>query len=283
MKNEEATGVREKRLSLAFRFNELRTRKMAVPEWKVLLALAHDGPKTMYELKKILGIAYPAVHKATKCLEQLKWIEIIRREKSEKNVTMMIYGLTKEGLLWMFSRIPVTAASSYFPTVPGPHAKEERLIALRGLKSQKDVELHLPTSFNLKEIAEKNAELFPQVFACWDLYEKIKVTRHLFESLPEAAMSTLCDYHFGSDPQKPICLESLFTYNLYYAFIRSVNTRHALDFPFEDEVRDRAVRIYRENEDSLLRGIIEKVARDLEKELSRELESIRSFANLCDL
>lgn len=283
MNNNEVSRAQKRQLSLAPRFNELRTRVIMVPEWKVLLALAYDGPKTMFDLSKFLDMAYPAVHKATKCLEQLKWVKIIRRGMSVKNVPTKVYGLTKEGLLWMFSRLSDPVTISHSRTMRRSHAKSETMMALRDLKRQKDFDSYLRENFDMDKIAKTNSDLIPHVLAHWDFFEEIDVADDLFRNLSQAAMSTLCDYHFSSDLRKSSSLENLFTYNLYYAFIQSENKSYALDFPLRDEARERAVRVYREGKDPLLQNTLVKIVRDLDRELSRELKSIKSFAKLCDL
>ena len=79
-------------------------------QFKIMLRLAQRGPMTKWQLKKKWkkdnSMAYSTVHESIKTLEALGWVKgRIRKKKSEKKLTLKIYGLTLEGILWLSSRL----------------------------------------------------------------------------------------------------------------------------------------------------------------------------------
>lgn len=282
--NDESPSIplRLQNLARALKFNELRTRKLSALELRVLLTLADNGPLTMYSIARMQKVAYSAIHKATKSLEKLNWVKIIREEKSKKQVTRKIYSLTREGLLWFLSRIPTllprALASNEFAK-PSP-----RSLKPVKLKSQRNLEARLFPAFNIRKTAQKNTELFPVVFENWDFFKRIKVADRLFNGFPQAAMSALCDYYHQSFPSKEFSsLDTLFAYYLYYGFIEGeAYTRVYQEDQEKDdwiaENRNRAMKMRDEGKDPRLRKIILTVTKDLEKNLSTKLEFVKSLA-----
>jgi DNA-binding PadR family transcriptional regulator len=227
-------------------------------------------------------VAYSAIHKATKSLEKLKWVAIVREEKSKKQVTRKIYSLTREGLLWVLSQIPTLSTRSLAfneSAKPSPRSSKPAKS-----KSQRNLEARLFPAFDIRKTARKNTELFPVVFENWDFFKRIKVADRLFDGFPQAAMSTLCDYYHRSFPAEEFSsLDTLFAYYLYSVFIEG---EACTSIPQEDQEKDnwfaknrnRAMKMRDEGKDPRLRNIILTVTKDLEKNLSTKLEFIKSLA-----
>lgn len=96
----------------AKKFEKSRLFQLGVPDWKILLSLAYDGPQSKYDISKKYKIAYPVVHRATMSLKKTGWIKVVKQQLSKKDVPTKIYGLTSEGLLWVFSRLPKNRSSN---------------------------------------------------------------------------------------------------------------------------------------------------------------------------
>lgn len=143
MKDNQETGVfpspEHKR---GQRFNELCRRKVTLAEWRILLTLAYYGPLTMFDISRMHHLSYPAIHGTKNDLESLKWIRMVREEKSQKNLRKKVYALTWEGLLWVFSKIAKNAgpASSEWNFSRSDVARARSSL---DLKKRRDVDLHL--------------------------------------------------------------------------------------------------------------------------------------------
>lgn len=217
------------------RFNELNARRIGVTEWKVLLALAYDGPRNMYAISKKNKMKYPVVHRVTKELEKIEWIRVAEERRSEKNVEVKVYTLTSEGLLWLFVKIPKKIPVALIdPSQENACVFRKRLesaesTGLEDLKTQEDVYSHLFSSFDLNKIAEANATLFPLVFGKWGLYRKSDVAFVLSQAFPDAALTALLQYYYGDDRResKFETLENLFVYESYRAAIETFSRGYA--------------------------------------------------------
>jgi DNA-binding MarR family transcriptional regulator len=211
-------------------FDRLNSEQLTVPEWKVLLALAYDGQRNMFEISKAYHFAYPLVHRAVKGLVKLRCIEVVDVKRSEKNLKIKIYGLGREGLLWLLSRKPKT-----FPMeLVDPQLEdslglrktlnEKEAFHFQDLKTQRDVHLHLLFEFDMERIALNNTDLFPLVFNNWKSYNEKGIPNSKLSSLPENAFSTLAEYyHSSEDPgQKSESLERIFTRKVYRSLLESL-------------------------------------------------------------
>jgi DNA-binding Lrp family transcriptional regulator len=181
------------------RFEKNQTKWLGIPEWKILLALAYDGPQIMYEIAKKRGLKYPTVHRAIKGLRELDWLKVVKEQYSLKHVLTKTYGLTVEGLLWLLSRIPKTVD----PTLVDRSSEDELGLRkawdekdirdLRNLETQNDVYLHLLWYFDIASTAKNNTNLFPLIFENWNQFRKVGVADSLATIFPETAFSTLVE------------------------------------------------------------------------------------------
>ena len=58
-------------------------KRVPIPEWRILLVLAYDGPSTMYNIKQQYDFKYSAIHRATKSFEKLKWIKVVEKRRGK--------------------------------------------------------------------------------------------------------------------------------------------------------------------------------------------------------
>ncbi|MCW3985156.1 MAG: hypothetical protein NWE91_01935 [Candidatus Bathyarchaeota archaeon] len=263
-------------------FQKSHTKHLGVPEWRVLLALAHGGPRNMYQIAKTYNFKYPVVHRATKNLHEIRWIKIVRRRLSSKNVFATIYSLKSEGLLWLLSRIPRTLHPSLVdfsePDSLGLRKRidEQKTCVLANLATQDDVYLHLLFNFDLDKIAKSNSGLFPLVFGNWDLFKEIGVTQCLGCEFPKAAFSTLVEYYYdyGGLKSKLGTIEMLFTYKLFYAFLE-IFAEGYVDSPaeFREESVQKVATAFKSTPQ--LRKLYEQICSDIENKLSQSQIFIR--------
>jgi predicted transcriptional regulator len=253
-------------------FNELRLRKISVLEWKVLLTLAYCGPKTIYDISIAQNMRYPAIHKATKNLEELTWVEIVRKEKSKKNITKNIYGLTREGLLWVFSRIP-TIPSAMFKSNKQKSSPEP----LPEIRNQEDINSHLLEAFDMVSTSQKNTGLFHLFFEHWDFLEELQIADRVFEKIPLAAISTLAEYHCRVPSARGFSsLDLRFTYNLFYEFTLG-ETINASDRSIGSHYYERLRRMCCESTDLHFRNMMIQILKDVKRDFSEKLCVVKSL------
>lgn len=212
-------------------FERFQTMRIGASEWRVLLALAYNGPQSMYTIHKENKILYSGVHRATLNLRKNNWVVVTATPRSEKNVTTNIYSLTSEGLLWVFSRKPRTIPVELLEFSGDDEAVRRRVerlenagsMRLKNMKTETDVHLHLLFGFDVDKIAEANAKLFPSIFGKWDSYRKSDIAFVLSQAFPDAALSTLRYYYYGDDgpTSKFKTLEKLFAFESYRAAIET--------------------------------------------------------------
>ena len=261
-------------------------RQPAIPEWKVLLVFAYDGPLTMYQIMKKYGFKYSAIHRATKNLETLRWIKVIERKLGDKGGTIKIYGLTLVGLLHLLYRIPTVFCLPRVYT-----AKEKRLLPeevktdLRKLHTREDVGLYLIYCFDFDQVAESNLRLLPLIYGKWDHFRKNQVTFNVFSSMVDVANVTLGDYYDGSgQTRRGISLKKLFTYKVYYNLLKKSlfesyprKRKGYASFDYEDMIQQKTIAVFQN--DSQLTDLFKQICTRLEKEiasLSKSIEKIKT-------
>lgn len=263
------------------RFEELRMKRLGVPEWKLLLALAYGGPRNMYQIEKNYGIQYPVVHRAAKILKAIMWIELSETRKSEKNVETKIYGLTREGLLWLLSKIP----KIYHPSLI--YSSENDFLSLRktletkdtskvkNLESQRDIYLHLLLDFKVDEIAKNNTKLFPLIFENWGLCKRLELVQSMTGEFPEAAFSTLVDYYHGYPLSIQLgSLDKVFTYRLFQSFLQLYANGYAnVDNEYGDEIVEKTAKAFQGNPQ--FQRLFQQVTSKIEARLTKSLTFIK--------
>jgi len=263
-------------------FLKSQMKRLRVPEWKTLLALGYGGPQNMYQLAKAYDLKYPMVHRAIKNLEEIRWVEVVDVKLSEKNMPTKIYSLTKEGLLWLLSRIPKTVHPSLVDFSENDSAglrrtmEEKDISRLENLESQNDVYLHLLFNFDVDRIADKNLQLFPLVFGNWPFYKKIGVAQDIAYEFPETAFSTMVEYYGGHEAlmDKLGTIDMLFTYKLYYNFLEAA----AKSYPdatteFKEEIQQKTTRTFKSH--AQLEELFHEISKQIEKRLTESLAFIR--------
>lgn len=253
-----------------------------MPEWKVLLTLAYDGQRSMYAISKIQGITYPGIHRVTKSLEKLGFVKMVRKQKSKKNVIVKIYGLTTEGLLWVFCRIPKTiypeTLISSKKELPGPPTLTVRQKGYNvpvDLKNDKDIYLHLLLDFDIDNTARNNTQLLPLIFTNWELHKSNQIAQDLFEEFPEAAFSTLREYYHGSSSTDE--LDTLFAHEIYHGYLERIAENYArLTFKDErDTITKQAVHLFIASDE--LQKLLTGILKEIEEDFSNNLRSLRSL------
>jgi DNA-binding MarR family transcriptional regulator len=264
------------------RFERLRALKIGVPMWKVLLALAYDGPQSMYTIFKKHGSKYPVIHTATMKLEKVRWIRTVKKKRSEKNVMTKIYGLTPEGLLWILSKAPKTVASHDIKTLLASSGEEKtkkhffEFSKLANLNKQMDVRLHLlrefsSSPFGIHRIAKSNADLFPLVFCKWESYKNTGVADWLSFNFVGVADSTLAEYYYGQGAKGGAReLQRIFTYKAYGALLEWTGRAYARAEPeFKEELLKGISSMWTENPE--LVPLLDQIMSELEPELEENL------------
>jgi hypothetical protein len=260
----------------SFKESQLRWFKMG--EWKVLLALAYGGPNNMYQISKNYEIQYPTVHRGIENLKEVGWIEEVEKRVSEKNIPTRIYGLTREGLLWLFSRIPKTLHPSLAFAEDDSLGLRETLNRknvgkIADLEYQKDVYLHLLFEFHAEQIAKNNQNLFPLVFENWDLYKHIQIEQDITDTFPEAAFSTLVEYNQRHEELKPDDLSLLFAEKLYRNLLERYGLGYAnVDDEYKEELLRKIKSALTNNQKS--RELFDKTTFQIKNELATRLEFI---------
>lgn len=268
------------------KFEKLQLKRLSVPEWRILLALAYDGPQNKYGISKAyknVRVIYATVHRATKHLEKVGWIEVIAEETSEKNMPTKIYSLTKEGLLWLLSKIPKTYHASLVDFSEKDSlglrktVKEKNTTKVANLETQNDVYLHLLLDFYpyVDQIAKNNTNLFPLLFGNWDSYKKIGVAQDIAEELPEAAFSTLVD-HYNNYPLAIEfgTLDKLFAYKCYYAFLELYTKGYVnVDTEFQNEMIERVIKAFKSSPQ--LQELFQQISKEIKDRLAKSLAFIK--------
>lgn len=267
------------------KFNNSQRVRLTVSEWKVLLAFAYNGPSSMYFIGKNYDMRYAAVLRATRKLEKMGWIKLLKKGKSQKNVTVKTYGLTLEGLLWFFSRIP----KSVYPGLIGEFVDDfglklrerlenEDLNLISKLRTNDDVYLHLLFYLDIDKIAEKNGHLWPQVFGNWKKLKDLKIDGDIEWLLPETAFSSLLEYYHKYDLYpKYESLGKILTYKvvegLIDMYMRSYAHTH-ID-KLKNEILDKMLKVMESVPD--IRMFIADIVEKTEKDHLRELGFIRKL------
>jgi len=268
-------------------FEESEVKRLRVPEWRVILALAYNGHQSRYDISKAHNTHYGTVHHSVKNMKKAGWVKVVKKRYSMKNVLTQIYGLTREGLLWLLSRIP----RSFHPSLI--YSSEEDTLGLRkalsekdvskveNLETQRDVHLHLllDFDFNVDKIAENNTNLFPLIFGNWNLYKELGVTQDIIGELPQTAFSTLVDYyHDYPEALRLGSLEKLFTYKCYYNFLKLHSGGHPnIDTESKDQILGETVGVFGSSPE--LQKLFCEISSQLKKTLSEKLtfiETVRS-------
>jgi DNA-binding MarR family transcriptional regulator len=216
------------------RFEKSQVAQLTVTQWKVLLVLTYYGEENVYQVAKKYKMAYPAVHRAIRGLRELGWVKVVRNETNAKNVKSIRYGLTDEGLLWLFARRPrevppaVTDESRKEVTVEHErmggtanheNAKQESEVSdqVINITTNEDVHMHLLFKLDIDTIAEMNIELFPVVFGPWKIHQESSMSGLIKFFLPEIAFSTLVEIHYDYQGllKKHESLDQVFAYKIY--------------------------------------------------------------------
>jgi len=266
------------------RFEKLQLKRLSVPEWRILLALAYDGPQNKYGISKAyknVRVQYATVHRATKRLEKTGWIEVIDTKTSEKNMPTKIYSVTREGLLWLFSKIPKTIHPSLVHP-PKDDSLDLRKILnekdtskVENLETQNDVYLHLLLDFNIDKIAEKNTKLFPIVFENWNIFKEVGVAQDIAAEFPEVAFSTLVDYyHKYALAIQLETIELLFSYKCFQAFLELYTTGFAnVHYDYQNRMINETVQVFKSSPQ--LHKLFQQMSKDIEDRLDKSLTFIK--------
>ena len=266
------------------KFEKLQLKRLSVPEWRILLALAYDGPQNKYGISKAyknVRVQYATVHRATKHLEKTGWIEVIDTKISEKNMPTKIYSLTREGLLWLFSKIPKTIHPSLVYTPKDDSLDLRKTLnqkdtsKVENLETQNDVYLHLLLDFNINKITENNTKLFPIVFENWNTFRKVGVAQGIAAEFPEAAFSALVDYYTKYPLGiKPETIERLFSYKCYHAFLKFHTTGFVNVHPdYQNEMINETVQVFKSSPQ--LHKLFQQISKDIEDRLDKSLAFIK--------
>ena len=255
--------------------------QLSIPDWRVLLIFAYDGPSTMYNVKKKYGFKYPPVHRSTRNLEKLQWLKVIRTGHSKKGTKTKIYGLTLVGLLHLLYRIPRGFRS--FRSAEKKFLPEEVETDLRKLHTRRDVALYLLCCFDFEKVAEKNQKLLPLIFGKWNHLKKNDVTVDVFSQIIETAHVTLGDY-YGPTTGRRASLHRLFAYKVYYNLLKKSMFEHYprkregyAEFDYIDLIHQRTIAIFRD--DPQLTTLFKQICSEFETEiisLSKAIQKIKT-------
>ncbi|MCK4477040.1 hypothetical protein KAU88_00725 [Candidatus Bathyarchaeota archaeon] len=260
-------------------------KRRSISAWRILLALAYDGSSTMYGIKKKYGFLYPSIHRATKSLEELKWIRVIEERRSQKGGTTKVYGLTLLGLLHVLSRIPKLFRPEEIHTDGGEgFLPEEAKPDLRELTSQQDVAFHLLYCFRSDQVAENNRELLPLIFGKWGHLKSAHATVEVFSSMLDVAHVTLADYYSSKWPsRRQSSLHRLFAFKVYYNILkgsvfeyRPKELEDYDSFDYQGMIQQKAIAIFRN--DRQLTALFKQICSILEKKaasLSKSLKEVK--------
>ena len=255
-------------------------RRVPIPEWRILLVLAYDGPLTMYKIKTKHKFIYPSVHRATKNLEKLKWIKVIERRRAQKGGTTKVYGLTLVGLLHLLYRIPKWFRPSEI------YANKEKVVLpkevetdLTKLRTQEDVALHLLYCFKFDEVAENCQRLLPLIYGKWNHFKDNRVSIDVFSSMIKVAHVTLGDYY---SHRRRISLHKLFANKVYYnllkqsMFERYPRKRKGYEpFDYHEIIQQKAIAVF-QNDPQLI-ALFKQICARLEKEIASLSNSIQKI------
>jgi len=266
-------------------FEESQMKRLKVSEWRVLLTLAYNSPRNRYQISEDLGCKYPPVHRATKSLERIRWVEVVEERRSEKNVPTKVYGLTREGLLWLLSKIPVWVQPSLvFAEEDSLGLRrtlaEKDISKVKNLKTQNDIYLHLLLDFDVNRIAKNNTHLFPLIFENWTYYREIKVAQDLVSIMPETAFSTLVEYYNKWGDFLEACkhkfdmLDLFFPYKLYYAYLEMLTGTSQISV-YEKEFQQKATKVFRSKQQ--LKNLFEIFSSKIKKKTAERLQFMENL------
>ena len=256
-------------------------RRVRIPEWRILLVLAYDGPSTMYKIKKKYNFQYSAIHVATKSLEKLKWIRVVERKHGQKGGTTKVYGLTLVGLLHLLYRIPkgIRPSEIYATRKTRELLPEEVKTDLTELSTQQDVALHLFYCFKFDKVAENYRRLLPLIYGKWKHFKDNDVSIDVFSSMVEVAHVTLAHYY---SHRKGVSLTKLFADKIYYnllkesMFERYPRKRKGYEsFDYIERVQQKAIAVFKN--DPRLTAIFKEICARLEKEIASLSKSIQKI------
>lgn len=260
-------------------------RRVPIPEWRILLVLAYDGPSTMYQIKKKYGFKYSSIHRATKSLEKLKWIKVVERRRAQKGGTTKVHGLTLVGLLHVLYRIPKWFLPSEIYTT-----REEKWLLpkevktdVRKLRTQQDVAFHLLYCFKFNEVAENYQRLLPMIYGKWTHFKNNHVTINVFSSMVKVAHVTLAHYYSSMrSTRRGVSLRKLFADKVYYnllkecMFERYPRKRKGYEsFDYQDMIQQEAIAVFQN--DPQLTALFKQICTILEKETASLSKSIRKI------
>lgn len=256
-------------------------RRVPIPQWRILLVLAYDGPSIMYQIKKKYRFQYPSVHRATKKLEEIKWINVVERRRAQKGGITKVYGLTLVGLLHLLYRIPkwIRPSEIYATRKIKELLPKEVKTDLKELRTQQDVALHLLYCFKFDEVAEKHRGLLPLIYGKWNHFKNNKVSVDVFSSMVKVAHVTLADYY---SHRKSVSLPKLFADKVYYnllkesMFERYPRKRKGYEsFDYHEMVQQKAIAVFKN--DPQLIALFKKICAGLEKEIASLSKSIQKI------
>ena len=256
-------------------------RRVRIPEWRILLVLAYDGPSTMYKIKKEYDFQYSAIHVATKGLEKLKWIRVVERKRGQKGGTIKVYGLTLVGLLHLLYRIPKWTRSSeiYATRKTKELLPKEVKTDLKELSTQQDVALHLFYCFKFDKVAENYRRLLPLIYGKWNRFKNNDVSIDVFSSMVEVAHVTLADYY---NHRKGVSPPRLFADKVYYnllkesTFERYPRRRKGYEsFDYIEMVQQKAIAVFKN--DPELTTLFKEICTRIENEIASLSKSIQKI------
>jgi predicted transcriptional regulator len=231
-------------------FIKLSLRRVSIPEARVLLTLAYRGPANMYQIstRAVKGKArapkttYPAVHGAIKSLKKLGWVKVVDEGKSRKNNPAKTYGLTVEGLLWLFAR---------FPSITHPERLHDESVGLKMMnqkqpkeveKTHGDQDSYFLFHFDFYSVRKKNVALLPIVFEKWERFQEFHSANDLMWNFPGVAQETLLEYHVGHEGlrERLKSMEMIFAYKLFYSYLENTSRFYGIPRPSFLEFRKHA-------------------------------------------
>jgi hypothetical protein len=284
----ETAEERSRREQIEKKFERSQMKQLGLPEWKVLLTLAYNGPEHWYQMAQDLGVKYPVVHRATRSLENIGWVEIVDIRLSEKNVPTSFYNVTDEGVLWLFARVPKKVDPSLVDfslnDSDGLRSTMETkdVSQVENLETRQDVYLHLLWYFNINYIAKHNWRLFPLIFEQWAYYRQIHVTGTLVYLFPETAFTTLVDYYRHHECTGAT-VGQIFTSKVYRRFLELYAATYAspsgYDFVKEETVQEAAQLFHSRPE---LQALLQDIGDEIEHRYAESLifiKRVRTTAN----
>jgi hypothetical protein len=256
--------------------------QLSIPQWRILLSFAYDGPSTMYQITGKYGFQYPAVHRATTALAKRQWIALKAEQPSQKGGIKKVYALTLLGLLHLLSRVPKMFALTSRCQHSGVPLPKDVTADLSALRTQEDVMLHLLYGVKYDQIAPNHQSMLPLIFGKWTHFQESEVRRRVFSSMVAVAHVTLGHYYSVSEEQRTP-LRTLFTRKVYYnllkdaMFEKSPSTRPGEEaYDYHHAILRQTIAVFKGDHE--LTKLFRHISRQLESEvtsLSRSLKRLK--------